>query len=70
MTRAKNLEKKFDRSEEVLDYFDAPRARVIRPRSVAKTKVTYPAKNSRSVVVREKSGTYRKNARRKAKRAP
>jgi hypothetical protein len=65
-TTVKNLEEKFDRSEDVLDYFDMRKARVIRPRSAsseAKAKFAYPAKRNapRSVVVREKSGAYRKN---------
>jgi hypothetical protein len=65
-TTAKNLEEKFERSEEVLDYFDVAKARVIRPRpasSGTKAKFAYPAKRnaSRSVVAREKSGPYRKN---------
>jgi hypothetical protein len=73
-TTAKNLEGKFDRGEEVLDYFDVAKARVIRPRpasSGTKTKFAYPAKRnaSRSVVVREKAVTYQKNARGKAKQA-
>jgi hypothetical protein len=61
-TTAKNSEEKFDRGEEVLDYFDVRKARVIRPRAAssgAKAKFAYPAK--RSVVVREKPGAYRKN---------
>jgi len=41
-TTAKNLEDKFDRGEEVLDYFELPKARVINPRSngsVVKNKI-------------------------------
>jgi hypothetical protein len=34
-TTAKNLEEKFDRGEEVLDYFDVRKARVIRPRATS-----------------------------------
>jgi len=71
-TTAKNLEGKFDRGEDVLDYFDVRKGRVIRPRSSsgAKTKFAYPAKrNSGSAVVREKSAAYRKTARSRAKRA-
>jgi hypothetical protein len=65
-TTAKNLEGKFKRGEEVLDYFDVSKARVIKPRpasSVTKAKFAFPAKRNafRSVVVREKSGPYRKN---------
>ncbi len=64
-TTAKNLEEKFDRGEDVLDYFDARKARVITPQSkasVAKTKFAYPVKRSsaRRAVVREKSAPYRK----------
>ncbi len=63
-TTAKNLEDKFDRGEEVLDYFEVTKARVINPRSkgsVVKTKFAYPAKRNskRPAVVREKSGRYR-----------
>jgi hypothetical protein len=32
-TTAENLEEKFDRGEDVLDYFDGSKARVIRPQS-------------------------------------
>jgi hypothetical protein len=32
-TTAKNLEERFDRGEEVLDYFEVTKARVINPRS-------------------------------------
>ncbi len=64
-TTAKNLEDKFDRGEEVLDYFELPKARVINPRSngsVVKTKFAYPAKRNskRATAVREKSARYRK----------
>ena len=63
-TTAKNLEEKFDRGEEVLDYFEVTKARVINPRSkgsVVKTKFAYPAKRNskRPAVVREKSARYR-----------
>jgi hypothetical protein len=34
-TTANNLEEKFDRGEDVLDYFDVRKARVIRPQSKA-----------------------------------
>jgi hypothetical protein len=65
VTTAKNLEDKFDRGEDVLDYFDVRKARVINPKSkgsVAKTKFAYSAKrnSSRRAVIREKSATYRK----------
>jgi hypothetical protein len=64
-TTAKNLEEKFDRGEDVLDYFDVRKARVIRPRAASlatKAKFAYPAKRNapRSVVAREKSSAYRK----------
>ena len=45
-TTAKNLEEKFDRGEEVLDYFEVTRARVINPQSkgsVVQTKFAHPA---------------------------
>jgi hypothetical protein len=63
---AKNLERKFDRGEEVLYYFDVQKARVINPESKetgGKTKFAYPAKRNsqRRAVVREKSARYRKN---------
>src|SRR5882724_7072845 len=63
-TTAKNLEEKFDRGEEVLDYFELTRARVINPRSkgsVVQTKFAHPAKRNsdRRAAVREKSGRYR-----------
>jgi len=63
-TTANNLEDKFDRGEEVLDYFEVTKARVINPRSkgsIVKTKFAYPAKrNSKGpAVVREKSARYR-----------
>src|SRR5438874_5039420 len=49
-TTAKNLEEKFDRGEDVLDYFDAKKARLVKPqaeRSVAKAKFGYPRKQIR-----------------------
>jgi hypothetical protein len=63
-TTPKNLEDKFDRGEEVLDYFEVTRARMINPRSkgsVVQTKFAHPAKRSsdRRAAVREKSGRYR-----------
>jgi hypothetical protein len=63
-TTVKNLEEKFDRGEEVLDYFEVTRARVINPRSkesVVKTKFAYPAKRNsdRRTSVRKKSARYR-----------
>jgi hypothetical protein len=66
-TTAENLEKKFDRGEDVLDYFDVARARVARSQSKSntKTKVGWaPKRNSqRRAVVREKSARYRKKTR-------
>jgi len=64
-TTAKNLEEIFDRGEEVLDYFDVRKARVINPRSngsVLKTKFAYPAKRNsdRRAAVRQKSANYPK----------
>jgi hypothetical protein len=63
-TTAKSLEEKFDRGEDVLDYFDVSKARLIRPRSnesAAKGKFAYPVKRNskRPVAVREKSARYR-----------
>ena len=63
-TTAKNLEERFDRGEEVLDYSEVPKARVINPRSkgsVVKTKFAYSAKRNsdRRAAVREKSARYR-----------
>jgi len=64
-TTAKNLEEKFDRGEDVLDYFDVRKARVINPQakdSVAKRTTTYSVKRSskQPTAVREKSARYRK----------
>ena len=64
-TTAKNLEEKFDRGEDVLDYFDVRKARVIDPQakgSAAKAKFAYPIKRNakRPAVVREKPARYRK----------
>jgi hypothetical protein len=63
-TTAKSLEEKFDRGEDVLDYFDVRTARVIDPQSKAsavKTKFAYPVKRNskRSAAIREKSARYR-----------
>jgi len=63
-TTAENLEDKFDRAEEVLDYFEVTKVRVINSRSkgsVVKTKSAYPAKRNsdRRAAVREKSARYR-----------
>jgi hypothetical protein len=66
-TTAKNLERKFDRGEEVLDYFDVRKARVIEPQSrapvvKAKSSGAYSVKpnSGQRAVVREKSASYRK----------
>jgi hypothetical protein len=64
-TTARNLEEKFNRGEDVLDYFDVRKACVIDPqskRSTSKTKFSYPVKRNskRPAVVREKSERYRK----------
>ena len=65
-TTAKNLEEKFDRGEDVLDYFDVGKARVFMPQSktsAGKSEFAYPAKRNssrRAAVVREKSARYRK----------
>ena len=63
-TTADNLEEKFDRGEDVLDYFDLRKARVVDPQSKAgaKEKFAYPGKRNsvRRAVVREKAVRYRK----------
>ena len=65
-TTARNLEEKFDRGEDVLDYFDVRRARLIDPQPkgiTRKEKHAYSGKrnsNRRRAVVREKSARYRK----------
>ena len=64
-TTAENLEEKFDRGEDVLDYFDVRRAQVIDPKrkqSTTAAKFSYPAKQNapRRAVVREKAARYRK----------
>jgi hypothetical protein len=63
-TTAKNLEERFDRGDDVLDYFDVKKAVVLDPRSegsTAKSKFAYPAKrdSKRPAAVREKSAHYR-----------
>jgi hypothetical protein len=63
-TTAKNLEHKFDRGEDVLDYFDVRKARVINPQSkgsAGKVKFAYPVKRNskRPAAIREKPGRYR-----------
>jgi hypothetical protein len=64
VTTAKNLEERFDRGDDVLDYFEVKKARVLDPRSersTAKSKFAYPAKrdSKRPSAVREKSVHYR-----------
>ena len=63
-TTAENLEEKFDRGEDVLDYFEMRKARVIKPpkkSSMAKAKSPYGVKQNsdRRAVVREKPAHYR-----------
>jgi hypothetical protein len=62
-TTAEDLEEKFDRGEDVLDYFDVRNARVVDPQSKsgARSKIAYPArpKAKSPAVVREKSPRYR-----------
>jgi hypothetical protein len=59
-TTADNLEEKFDRGEDVLDYFDVLKARAVQPqsKSITKTKVGWaPKHNSQGrSVVRENRG--------------
>jgi hypothetical protein len=60
----KQLTDKFDRAEDVLDYFDLRKARVVDPQSKTsdKEKFAYPVKQNsvRRAVVRERSARYRK----------
>ena len=62
-TTSENLEGKFDRGEDVLDYFDVRKGRVVDPQSKsgARNKFPYPAKRNAKTpaVVREKSARYR-----------
>ena len=59
-TTAQNLEERFDRREDVLDYFDWSKARVIHPQSkgAARKKLAYSAKQDshRRAMVRENRG--------------
>ncbi len=63
-TTARNLEEKFDRGEDLLDYFDVRKARVIDPqskRSTSKAKFSCPVKRNWQTsqpFVREKSARY------------
>jgi hypothetical protein len=63
-TTAQNLEERFDRGEDVLDYFDLSKARVDhpQPKNAARKKLAYSAKEDshRRAIVREKSARYRK----------
>jgi len=63
-TTAQNLEEKFDRGEDVLDYFDLSKARVVHPQSknTARKKLAYSGKEDshRRAMVREKSARYQK----------
>ncbi len=63
-TTAQNLEERFDRGEDVLDYFDLPKARVVhpQPKNVAREKLAHSVKRNsdRRAMVREKSARYRK----------
>ncbi len=58
------LRYKFDTGEDVLDYFDLRKARVVDPQSKVsdKEKFAYPVKRNsvRRAVVREKAARYRK----------
>jgi hypothetical protein len=64
-TTAANLEAKFNRGADVVDYFDVKTIRVVSPRgnasgSVRKEKASAAAKASpQKAVVRERSGRYR-----------
>ena len=62
-TTAENLEQRFDRGEEVLDYFDVRSARVIKPQSKGpaakgKSSLMKRPSNRKAVVVREKPTRY------------
>jgi hypothetical protein len=61
-TTAKNLEEKFEGGEDVLDYFDVPKARIISPESDAASTgaPAYSEKHVSGTVVRENSARYRK----------
>jgi hypothetical protein len=63
-TTAQNLEERFERGEDVLDYFDLSKARVVHPQSKnpARKKSAYSVKEDshRRALVREKSARYRK----------
>ena len=63
-TTAENLEEKFDRGEDALDYFDVSKARVVDPKSksIVKEKFAHRVKRNskRAALIREKSARYRK----------
>jgi hypothetical protein len=63
-TTAQNLEEKFDRGEDVLDYFDLSKARVVhpQPKNPARKKLAYSVKDDSHLraTVREKSARYPK----------
>ena len=62
-TTAQNLEAKFNRGEDVVDYFDLSKTRVVHPQSknAARRKLAYSVKEDshRRKMVREKSARYR-----------
>jgi hypothetical protein len=63
-TNARNLEVKFDRGEDVLDYFDVRTARVVRPQKTSaykKTSASYAVKASarQKAAVRDRAARYR-----------
>lgn len=57
-TDAENLEAKFDRGEDVLDYFDPAKARITLPRSRAGTSYIIQSAAEEQVVVQEDPGAY------------
>jgi hypothetical protein len=63
-TAAQNLEEKFDRGEDVLDYFDLSKARVVhpQPKNPARKKLAYSVKDDSHLgaTVREKSARHPK----------
>ena len=65
-TTAKNLEEKFEWGEDVLDYFDVSKARLVSPQSRDTASMTTPAYSEKRVsgcraVVRTKAAGYRQN---------
>jgi hypothetical protein len=66
-TTAENLEAKFDRGEDVLDYFNVRTARVVRPQEATaspknkQATSSCPAKSSsqQKAIVRDRAGRYR-----------